>query len=113
MYVDLNERFVSNAGEAVDFTRLHDEDVAGAGFELLSVDVPPSTTRAHELNLVVGMPMRTGTAAGHSAEKIDRDAHVTVVGSDELMRAALEWQVLLSNVMHRLPPLLTPNNDGH
>ena len=43
MDVHLDERFFADAGEAVDFTRLYDEDVTTAGLELLTVDVPPAT----------------------------------------------------------------------
>ncbi len=44
MDVDLDEGRVTNAAEAMDLPGLDDENVAGAGFEFLSVDAPETAT---------------------------------------------------------------------
>jgi hypothetical protein len=46
------------------------------------------------------MTMRARTTPGESAEQEHGDAHIAVVGPDEVVRAALEWQVLLTNAVH-------------
>jgi hypothetical protein len=54
----------------------------------------------HELDFVVRMTMGTRTPAREGAEKEYGDVDITVVGPDEVMRAALKWQVLLANAVH-------------
>ena len=84
---------------------LDDENVTGFGFELLPVHGPETATFPHELDLVVRMAMGSGTPPGEGAEQEHRDVHVAVVGSDKVMRAALEWQVLLTDTVHFAPKL--------
>src|SRR5262245_66570752 len=100
MHVELHERRVANAAEAVDLARLDHEDITGAGFELLAVHVPQTTTFPHELHFIVRMTMRPGTAARQRAEEEHRHVHVTVIGADELVRASLERQILLPYSIH-------------
>jgi hypothetical protein len=100
MYIDLNKRCVSDATEAVDLTGLHDEDVAGAGFELLAVDVPEASALAHDLDFIIWMAMRAGTPAGKGAEEKDRDIDVAVVGADEAVRTPLKGKILLTDAVH-------------
>jgi hypothetical protein len=40
------------------------------------------------------------TTAREGAEKEHGDVDITVVGPDEVMRAAMKWQVLLTNAVH-------------
>jgi len=100
MDVHLNERFVTNAAEAVDLTGLDDEDVARSGFELLSVDCPEATPSPHELHFIVGMAVRSGTAPGKGAKQEDGDVDIPVIDPDELVRAPLKGQVFLSHAIH-------------
>jgi hypothetical protein len=102
MHIDLDQRLISDALEAVNLARFDDEDVAGAGLEFLSVDVPDAAAFANELNFIVRMAMWTGSTPGLSAQEKDRDIDIAVVGTDEVMRAPLERQVCLTGAMHLL-----------
>ena len=103
MYVNLDEGCVTNAAEAVDLPGLDDENVTGAGFEFLSVDGPQTATFPHELDFIVRMTMRPGPTPGDSAEEEHRDTYVAVIGPNEVVRAALERQVLLTDTVHANP----------
>ena len=83
---------------------LDDENVTGFGFELLPVHGPETATFPHELDLVVRMAMRPGPPPRERAEQEHGDIHA-VIGSDKVMRAALEWQVLLTDTVHFAPKL--------
>ena len=96
MYIHLDEGRVPDAAKTVDLT--------GSGFELLPVHGPETATFPHELDLVVRMAMGSGTPPGESAEQKHGDIHA-VIGSDKVMRAALEWQVLLTDTVHFAPKL--------
>jgi len=104
MYIHLDEGRVTDAAEAVDLPGLDDENVTGSGFELLPVHGPETATFPHELDLVVRMAMGSGTTPGESAEEEHGDTHVPLIGSDEVMRAALKWQVLLTDTVHYMRP---------
>jgi len=91
MYIQLDEGRVPG---------LDDENVTGSGFELLPVHDPETATFPHELDLVVRMAMGSGTPPGESAEEEHGDTYVPLIGSDEVMRAALKWQVLLTDPVH-------------
>ena len=97
MDVELDERLVADALEAVHLAGLDDEDVAGAGLELLAVHRPASATRLDELDLVIRMAVRTGPLAGGTVEQEDGDGDVALVGADELVRAADEGEVLFAD----------------
>lgn len=103
MHVNLDERRIADAFEAVDLAGLDNQDVAGAGFELVAVHVPQSPAFTHELNFIVRVPMRSGPTAGRRAEQVDRNVDVAMIGADKLMRAALKRQILLANPMHAWP----------
>ena len=92
MYIHLDEGRVPDAAKTVDLT--------GSGFELLPVHGPETATFPHELDLVVRMAMGSGTPPGEGAEQEHGDIHVPVIGSHEVMRAALEWQALLTDPVH-------------
>jgi hypothetical protein len=98
--VELNERFVADALEAVHLAGLDDEHVAGARLELLSVHRPASATGLDELDLVVWMAVRAGPLAGEAVEEEDRDGDVTVLGADELARAADVGKIVLTDAVH-------------
>lgn len=63
MHIQLHERRVTNAAEAMDLSGLDDKNVAGPGFEFLAVYGPETAAFPHELNFVVRMTMRPGTLA--------------------------------------------------
>jgi hypothetical protein len=119
--IQLHEWLLANAREGMDLARLDDEDVAGAGLERLAIHGPPSAARLDELDLVVGMPVRTRTAARLPIEEIHADARA-MVGAHEAVRAAGVRQVLLAESEHvsvgmrgedsRLPPIPSSNAAG-
>jgi hypothetical protein len=100
MYIELNQGRVTNAAKAVDLTGLDDKDVTRAGFEFLSVDGPETSAFPHELDFIVRMTMGSRTTPRESAEQEHRDIHVAIIGPDEVVRAALKGQVLLTNAVH-------------
>src|SRR5215218_8912234 len=61
--VDLHERLVADAAEAVNLAGLHHENVAGTGLELLAVDIPETSAFSHDLHFVVGMSVRPRSAS--------------------------------------------------
>jgi hypothetical protein len=100
MYVDLDEGRVADAAEAMDLPCLDHQNVTGAGFKFLPVDGPETPSFPHELDFIVRMAMGPGATPGQRSEEEYRDVYVAVIGPDELMRAALEGQVLLTNAVH-------------
>src|SRR4051794_28388124 len=100
MDVDLHQRRIADAAKTMNLARLDDEDIAGAGFEFLSVHIPQATALSHDLHFIVRMTMWPRPTPGLCAEKKDRDVHVAVVGADELVRAADEGQVFPANAVH-------------
>jgi hypothetical protein len=100
VHVYLHERCVADDGEAVHLAGFDDQDLAGAGLELLSFDDIPCASRVDELDLVIRMAVRTGPAAGLSVEEERRDADVAVLLADEVVRAALVRKILLTNAKH-------------
>jgi hypothetical protein len=104
MDVELDERRVTNAAEAVDLARLDDQNVTGSGFEFLTVDDPLTTTLPHELDFIVGVTMGPGTTPREGAEQEHGDPHVTVIRTDELVRATDKRQVFLADAVHRDAP---------
>src|SRR3954447_6279401 len=104
VHVELDERAISDALEAVHLAGLDHQDVAGASVELPPVDDPASATLLDELDLVVGMPMRSRAGARLAVEEKHRHVDVAVIGADEVVRAAAQRQVLLANSLHGIPP---------
>src|SRR5207248_7928930 len=100
MHVHLHEWTVADAAEAVHLTGFDHEDVARARLELASVDDPPSAALLNELHLVVRMTMRTGTGTGLTVEEEHRDVDAAVVGPDEIVRAAAQRKIFLSDANH-------------
>src|SRR5262249_47285058 len=79
---------------------------------LLPVDLPEPPAFPDELNLVVGMAMRPRTISWKGAEKEDGDLDVTVLGPHELMRASLEWKILLTGPVHHASCTLVPSTSA-
>ena len=100
MNIHLNEGLVADAPEAMDLSRLDDEDVTRAGFEFLSIDSPETATFPHELDFIVRVSMRPWSIARERAEEEHGDTDVAVVGSDEFVRAAVKGQVFLADTVH-------------
>jgi hypothetical protein len=100
VHVYLDQRLVSDALKAVDLAGLDHQDVSRARLELLPIHDVATATFSQELDLVVGMTMGAGPAAGERPEQEDRDVDVALVRSDELVRAALEGEILLANPIH-------------
>jgi hypothetical protein len=84
----------------MDLPGLEHEDVTGARFKFLSVDGPEAPSFSHELDFIVRMAMGPGATPRQGSEEEYGDIYVAVIGPDELMRAALEGQVLLTNAIH-------------
>jgi hypothetical protein len=85
----------------VDLPGLDDKNVSGAGFEFLSVNGPETAALPHELDFIVRMTMGPGTTPGERAEEEYGDIHTAVIGANEVVRAALKWQILLTHTVHR------------
>ena len=101
VYVHLKQGLLADALEAVDFSRLDDQDVSRAGLEFLPVHDVTSPVLSQELDFVVGMAVGTRSAAWQRSEKKHRDVDAALIGADELVRAALKRQILLTNAIHR------------
>jgi hypothetical protein len=100
MHVQLHEGRVADALEAVNLARLDDEDVPCSSLELLAVHVVQSASGSHELYFVVRVPMRSWPAAGKRVEEEHGDIDVALVGADELVRAANERKLFLTDTVH-------------
>src|SRR5206468_1911092 len=105
VHVELHQRRVADVLEAMDLAGLDHEDVAGARLELLAIDDPQSATFLDELDLVVGMSMRSGAGAGLAAKQKNRHADVSVIDADEVERAPAKRQILLPDAIHALSPV--------
>jgi hypothetical protein len=101
MHIELDEGPVADAAKAVDLAGFDDQNVTRSGFELLPVHGPHTAAFPHELDLIVRMAMGSGTASREGAEEEYGDTHVALLGPDELVRAPLKGQVLLTDAVHR------------
>jgi hypothetical protein len=100
VHVQLNQRLIPDALEAVDLAGLDHQDVSRARLELLSIHHIAAPALSQELDLVVRVAMRTGTPAGQSPEQEHGDVDIALVRSHELVRAALEGEILLANPIY-------------
>jgi hypothetical protein len=96
----LDQRRVAEAGEAVHLTCLDHEDVPRPGLEFHAVHRPAAVALLDELDFVVGVAVGTWALAGEPSVEEDRDSSVALIGSNEVVRAALERQVLLADAVH-------------
>jgi hypothetical protein len=87
MYIQLDERRITDAAEAMDLPGLHDKYVTGACLELLSVNGPETATFVDELDFIVRMPVGPRATPRKTAEEERGDIHVSVIGPDEMVRA--------------------------
>ncbi len=67
--VDLHQRRVADAAKSVDLAGLDDENVAGAGLELLAVDGPEPPPLPEKLDFIVRMAMRAGARPGRALRR--------------------------------------------
>jgi hypothetical protein len=102
MHIDLNQRAITNAFEAVDLACFDDQDVASTGFKLLTIHIPQTAPFPDELDFIIRMTMRSGTAAGLTIEEKDRNGNVTIAFTYKMMRAAFEGQLTLPKSKHIL-----------
>jgi len=93
MYIQLDERRVTDAAEAMDLPGLHDKNVTGACLELLSVNGPETATVADKLDLIVRMSMGSWATSRKTAEEEHGGVDVSVIGPDEMVRAPFEHRV--------------------
>jgi len=100
MNIELDQGGITDAREAMDLACLDHEDVSRPGLELLAVHRISPAALADELDLVIRMSMRTGSAAGLAVEEKDGDSHIPLIGSNEVVRAPAKWQIFLANAMH-------------
>lgn len=101
MQVDLHERLIAGALEAVHLARLDDEDVTRAGLELHAIHYPVSAALSDELNFIVGMSMRPGSLSGKAVIQKYGNADIALVGADEMVRASAVREIFLAGTMHR------------
>ena len=101
MQVDLDERLIADALEAVHLACLDDQDITRAGLELDAIHYIVSAAFADELNFIVGMPMRSGSLSGKSVIQKHGDADIALVGTNEMVRASAEREIFLTGSMHR------------
>ncbi|MEO5580317.1 MAG: hypothetical protein ABIR58_06630 [Gemmatimonadaceae bacterium] len=100
MHIELNERVACNAHVTMYFAGFDNENVARAGLEFLGVDIAEAAALSYKLDFIARMTMGPGTTARQAVEKEHRNIGVTVVGPNELVRAALKRQVLLADAIH-------------
>jgi hypothetical protein len=72
MYVDLHERRVPDAPEAVNLAGLDHENVTWTSLEFLPVHVVQSAAFPDELNFVIRMPVRPRSLSRKGGERVTR-----------------------------------------
>jgi hypothetical protein len=77
--------------------RCTDSSTRGA---LHAIHGPAATALLDELDFVVGVAVGADAPSGEAAVEEDGNPGVAVVGADEVVRAALEGQVLLASPVH-------------
>ena len=90
MDIQLDERRVTDAAEAMNLPGLHDKYVTGTSFELLSVNDPETATFTDKLDLIVRMSMGSRATSRKTAEEEHGRVDVSVIGPDEMVRAPSE-----------------------
>src|SRR6516164_351595 len=98
--VDLYQRRVTKRLETMDLARLNDKDISRAALEGFAVDRPHSPAFTNKLNLVIGVPVRARPRTRPSMKQEHRNARVSLLSSNKLMRATNKRQILLAHVMH-------------
>ena len=101
MHVELYERNIAEAFEAVHLTGFDDEDVTRASLELDAVDIPVASALADELNLIVRVAVWSRSLSGKAVKEKHGDADIAVIGADEVVRAAAMREIFLSCTMHQ------------
>src|SRR6266478_2259780 len=98
--VELYQWRITHRLEAVDLASLDDKDVSRAALEGFAAYYPHSPAFTDELDLVIGMPVRTRPRSGFPMEQEHRNTSVALLSSDKLMRTTNKGQVLLTHVKH-------------
>ena len=111
--VDLHQRRITDRLEAMDLTGLDDKDISRAALEGLAVYGPHSPAFTDELDLVIGMPVRTRPRSGLPMEQEHRNTSVALLSSDKLVRTTNKGQTLLMHVKHLWSPLPGFDDPGH
>jgi hypothetical protein len=88
--INLDQRGVANAAEAMDLPRLDDKNVTGAGLEFLPIDRPEAPPFPDKLDFIVRMTMGPGATPREGAEEKGGDIDVAVLSPNELVRAPLK-----------------------
>lgn len=100
MDIDLDQRRITNAAKAMNLPGFDDENVTGTGFKFFAVDVPVTPAFPHELDFIVRMTMRARATPRLGVEEEYGNVDIAVVGPDEVVRAAFERQVFLTDAVH-------------
>jgi hypothetical protein len=100
MHVELHQRLLADAAKPMNFSCLDDEDIARAGLELHSVHDPETASLPYKLDLIVRVAVRAGAPSRQGTQQEHGDVYVPVIGPDELVGAALEREVILSDAKH-------------
>src|SRR6516165_4522456 len=111
--VDLYQRRVTKRLETMDLARLNHKDISGAALEGFAVDRPHSPAFTNKLNLVIGVPVRARSRTRLSMKQEHRNARVSLLSSNKLMRATNKRQILLAHVMHLCHPPMGLDECGH
>jgi len=98
--IELHQWNVADACEAVNLARFDDENISRASLEFLALDDIAAAALPDELDLVIGMPVRSGTAAGLPMKEECGDAHIALIRTNEIVRAAAVRQILLADSIH-------------
>jgi len=109
--VDLYQRRVTKRLETMDLARLNDKDISRAALEGFAVDRPHSAAFTNKLNLVIGVPVRARPRTRLSMKQEHRNARVSLLSSNKLMRATNKRQILLAGLDecgHNPVPRRTP-----
>jgi hypothetical protein len=100
MNVELAQRAVATVGEFVCLPGADDENVAGAGLPLLTIDGPSGTAFNHVHNLIVIMPVQARSLARLGRNQKKRDTDITMVHANELMGHSYKRQLRPVNDFH-------------
>jgi hypothetical protein len=100
MDIDLDQRPVTDRAETMDLAGLDHEDIPRGDLEFLAVNNIGAAAFPHELHFIVGMPMGPRSTTWWGSEEERGDTHVAVVGADEVVGEAFEWQVFLTDAIH-------------
>ena len=85
MDIQLDQGLIADDLEAVDLAGFDHQNVAGSCLELFPIDVVSAPTGLDELDLIIWVPVWPRSFPCCSVEEKNRDVHVSVVGSNEIV----------------------------